>query len=91
MSGWEKGDLALCVRGGPIQGPDDWDYPQSGKLYTVEAFGISEFDYKSMSALWLVDGPINNSGDKVWPTLRFIKVTPTKVMIKHERREGVPA
>lgn len=75
---WQKGDLALCVKGGVIDpsavSPSGW--PLSGRVYRVAGAGAFRFSLGVMPALWLADGPNNNSGDSVWAAMRFVKVTP---------------
>lgn len=78
---WEPGDIALCVRGGPVEpinpnykGP----YPELGKPYTVEALENYEFYgvNNKIPGLRLKDGPPNGNNDRTWRESRFIKVTP---------------
>lgn len=52
------------------------NYPVAGRMYCVERISIEEFTSGRFLALWLLDGPKNLGDDKVWPALRFVKVTP---------------
>lgn len=77
MSKWKAGDLALCIKGGYVDGPGGTSYPESGRIYTVSRVGREMFaPGKGLTALWLLDGPKNTYGGSVWPAARFIKVTP---------------
>lgn len=96
---WQAGDLALCVKGGRRSDfkpnfPDS-RYPKSGRIYTVEAVGVSTFRGMGKNALWLVDGPLNHSTEdgvtieeSCWPAERFRKINPlTDEEIEEFRRE----
>ena len=83
---WQKGDLALCVKGGPIlpgATANAADYPVLGRIYTVESCSLAKFSAGVHAALTLRDGPMNrkvsdgvmNEGS-VWPALRFRKINP---------------
>ena len=73
---WQPGDMALCVKGGPLGQPID-ECPQAGRVYVVASvrnvmFWDGDFD----QALELPDAPANDSGTHCWWHRRFIKVTP---------------
>ena len=72
---WKPGDLALCVRGGAVHpGTRAPELPRIGAVYTVDAFGTSGFRGGPAPAFWLVDGPKNNDGQRVWGASRFRKI-----------------
>jgi hypothetical protein len=78
---WQPGDLALCVRGGRLTArlsPLD-EYPCSGRIYVVHMAGETTFAAAGLlPALWLLDGPPNNNGERCWATSRFRKIRPHK-------------
>jgi hypothetical protein len=78
MSGWQVGDLALCVKGGELV-PSRFktDTPEQGKTYRVERYiPNAEFITGTHPALELAAGPINVGGDSVWVASRFRKIKP---------------
>ena len=89
MSDWQKGDMALCIRGGNIIGDLLDYYPISGRIYTVEAVAMVKFIPGESLGLWLKDGPPNKSGQSRWCVSRFRKIRPSA--IKHiEAFKDVP-
>lgn len=73
-----KGDVVLCVKGGPITtlgSPPKEGYPKAGAFYTVETVQVFKFVDGEKLALTLVDGPMNITC-RTWSAQRFIKVTP---------------
>lgn len=74
MSGWQKGDLALCVDDKPFGG----DMPTKlmrGRIYTVEAVG----QYSDTCCLVLQDFKARPQFETDFVgTFRFIKITPPK-------------
>ena len=93
---WQPGDIALCVRGGPVEPVNPkykGEFPSAGRPYTVESVKIHEFyngtpKPKLELGLQLKDGPPNRFGDRIWAAHRFIKVTPPEDMTEDtEERE----
>lgn len=78
MGDWQPGDLALCVKGGPLLAASKAmdGFPVTGRVYRVDWAGVYQFMDGASPALWLVDGPRNYSGRRVWDMRRFRKVTP---------------
>ena len=87
MSNWELGDMALCVRGGPIPGQVYFGAipPLAGQLFTVVKAEVIMSQRGQVLYLWLEDGPKNIFGEACWAACRFIKVTPPADMIADER------
>ena len=87
-SGWQDGDLALCILGGKVSPyySKPLDYPVCGRLYTV---GGVDPAYTFLGpvvkvALILVDGPPNKYKDHTWAAHRFVKIPPHKMDIDDE-------
>lgn len=76
MSDWQAGDLALCVNGREIDPVYYPALPKPGRIYTVERAGMTLMVPGETLVLWLVDGPANVGGERVWAATRFVKVTP---------------
>lgn len=74
---WQPGDLALCVRGGPLEPglPHD-EWPKGGAIYQVIRAENCEFVKGIFFALWLKNGPINGDGSKVWDASCFRRIPP---------------
>lgn len=97
MSGWEKGDLALCVDDRP---PRKKMHKQPNGEWRSENFSSSQLQKGALYRVGQV-GPTVEYGIRgiaveeiphvAWLTTRFIKVTPPQDMIEQERREEVPA
>lgn len=80
MTDWQKGDLALCVKGGVLPGGRAAATPRAGQVITVEnvTFGPIIQCPSGVTLLWSEDLPRNGSGDRKWAASRFRKVTPPK-------------
>jgi hypothetical protein len=78
MATWKPGDLALCVKGGVVDGlgPHRRPTPRAGAVYTVEWASMMVFATGRKLGLRLVDGPPNADGTPEWAEHRFVKVTP---------------
>lgn len=83
---WEPGDIALCVRGGPITTkgiPPKEGFPKAGAFYRVREPQMFVFVGGEHFALAFHDAPMNVT-DRVWKASRFIKVTPPENMSENE-------
>lgn len=85
MSGWQHGDLALCV------GQSGWmmaltgldsDGPRCGSVYVVRSIKVTPLG----TFLGFADWPRQNFHQS-----GFVKVTPDAELIEAERKVGVPA
>jgi len=75
MGDWVPGDLALCVRGGPITGGDA--APVAGRKYQVISTRIMLWtDCTTSLGLILAGAPLNKTGIPIWWHERFVKITP---------------
>jgi len=78
---WQVGDLALCVRGGPInKGSGLCGFPVAGTLHNVQAIAIAPTVSHPRGAVCLSAEtlPANRTGCRRWNACRFIKVTPNE-------------
>ena len=74
---WQKGDLALCVRGGAWPGFTASTAPKCGAVYRVSSVERAPSHWPTGGlALLLADGPPNNSGISIWSEVRFRKIRP---------------
>ncbi len=77
-AGWEVGDLALCVRGGWLEGLDYGAYPEAGAIYTV----LGSKNFYDGDVFLLVDGapqnvePDGTDWGPLWLSTRFRKIKP---------------
>ena len=80
MADWQVGDLALCVRGGPLV-PEPFSlnvaYPEAGKCYDV----VGRREFAGWGLYLYLDGAPDNidaqcNWGPLWDSVRFIKVTP---------------
>lgn len=76
---WQLGDLALCIKGGPIHQFEHGEWPVAGRVYPVTDLKPNwEWDDGDVDLGLMLDGaPLN--GPQGWPLWwhgRFIKVTP---------------
>lgn len=93
MSGWQVGDLALCIKQSQWFGefPDCYRAmpvsfgPECGKTYTVSHLVIDD------DGLLFLVFPEWQKERRCWLASRFIKVTPPREMIEQERKVEVPA
>jgi hypothetical protein len=92
MSNWEPGDLALCIKGGVVdgRGPYGRPTPVAGAVYTVKWASMMRFCTGDKLGLRLVDGPLNGDGTPEWAAHRFIKVTPGTDVQAFEEPRRVP-
>lgn len=82
MSGWEVGDLALCVDDGPVKmicGYPELDAGEghnlvAGKIYVIDEIMLSRITGLADAALY------SHADDALGHHSRFIKVTPTADM-----------
>lgn len=100
MADWQVGDLALCVRGGPLPGGvPHFAFPRSGQVVLVELVERwptlqSPF---GTTLIFSEDLPENIGGSRCWAASRFIKVTPPEAdafdreVIEQMRGEPVEA
>lgn len=85
MSGWEVGDIALCVdQSGWVMAETglDADGPRTGQVLVVRAIKVASIGTFLGFAEWPRHG-FHHAG--------FVKVTPDDEMIEAERKASVPA
>lgn len=80
MSDWQAGDLALCVRGGPIVAkPRASKFPIAGQIYVVRSVhnGMN-WQVSGVDLGIVLEGAPPNSAARhgAWWHGRFVKVTP---------------
>lgn len=84
-SGWQAGDLALCIRGGSVTPHHTVkEFPVCGRLYTVTKATTTEFmdgkgGFEALLGLTLKDGPPNSLKSYTWAAHRFVKIPPHKM------------